>query len=56
MSNLISIREAAERKNVSVTSVWRWLTVGYKGKKLFAKRICGQWRINANTYEQFFND
>lgn len=53
---MLSIAQCAERKNVSVTSIWRWVTVGYKGKKLYAQKVCGQYRINENTFEQYVSE
>lgn len=55
-TNLLTVREAAQLKKTSVHSVIRWITKGFRGKKLYAERVGWQYRINVHTFQKFLSD
>lgn len=52
---IITLEDAAKRLLVSKTSVYGWVTRGFKGVRLEAFRVGGCWRTSVEALQRFAN-
>jgi len=51
--NDLTVKECAQKTRKSEKTIRRWITQGFKGKKLFAPKAGNSRRINPNTFEKY---
>jgi len=51
---MMTTQEVAEKYRKSAKTIRRWINTGIYGRKLYAKRVGRDYRINEQTLESFF--